>query len=120
MRGTILIRHPGARALLARSARCGAPMPPDPVAWRDRSRGQGPADYPGARALLARSARCGAPMPPDPVAWRDRSRGQAPLVVRLLLVLGLLVAGCGGPSADELFDTEHLNELQHNPTHARE
>ena len=36
------------------------------------------------------------------------------------LVLGLVLAGCGGPSADELFDTAHLEELQHNPTHARE
>ena len=36
------------------------------------------------------------------------------------LLLALALAGCGGRAADELLDTAHLEELQHNPVHARE
>jgi len=35
------------------------------------------------------------------------------------VLLALALAGCGGPAADELLDTAQLEELQHNPTHAR-
>src|SRR5436309_8629373 len=57
---------PGARPLLARCARCAAPMPPDPVGHHERFRARPPPTLPGARPLLARCARCAAPMPPDP------------------------------------------------------
>jgi TolA-binding protein len=35
------------------------------------------------------------------------------------VLLGLALSGCGGPAADELLDTAKLEELQHNPAHAR-
>ena len=39
--------------------------------------------------------------------------------VAAIVLLGLGLAGCGGPSADELLSTAELEELQHNPAHAR-
>src|SRR5205809_491890 len=50
---------PGARAVLARFARCAPPMPPDPVPHAAKPRAASP---PGARAVLARFARCAPPM----------------------------------------------------------
>ncbi len=53
-------------------------------------------------------ARC-----PSPT--RDKVSGR---VAGALLALALV--GCGGSSADQLLETAELEELQHNPTHARE
>src|SRR5436189_288376 len=69
-----LIRGP-VRCSRALRARCAAPMPPDPVGWRERSRAQR-STHPGARPVLGRFAPCALPMPPDPVGWRERSRAQ--------------------------------------------
>jgi hypothetical protein len=38
----------------------------------------------------------------------------------LMLILVLFMAACGGPSAEELLDTAHLEERQNNPAHAIE
>src|SRR5437870_2098461 len=71
-----LIRGP-VRCSRALRARCAAPMPPDPVGWRERSRAQH-STHPGARPVLGRFAPSALPMPPDPVGWRERSRAQPP------------------------------------------
>src|SRR5437867_6101877 len=67
----------GARPLLARCARCAAPMPPDPVGQNERFRARPPTML-GARPLLA---RCAAPMPPDPVGQNERFRARPPSVL---------------------------------------
>src|SRR5439155_12780905 len=78
----------GARPLLARGARCAAPMPPDPVGQLERSRARPPLVL-GA-GVLARGACCAAPLPPiqwprgSRRAWLERSRARVPLAVGIL------------------------------------
>jgi len=40
------------------------------------------------------------------------------LVLILVMIVGLLIAGCSGSNAKELFETAQLEELQNNPDHA--
>jgi TolA-binding protein len=42
------------------------------------------------------------------------------IILIVLLFLALAIAGCSGDSAEDLFDTAQLEELQNNPDHARE
>lgn len=41
------------------------------------------------------------------------------LLITLLAVGMLVLTGCGGDSAETLFDTAQLEEKQNNPAHAR-
>src|SRR5437762_1474883 len=68
----------GARAVLARFARCAPPMPPNPVGQDGSSRCRPPV-YLGARAVLARFARCAPQMPPNPVGQDGSSRCRPPV-----------------------------------------
>ena len=77
--------------------------------------------WPGGRSgRRAAAGEAGAADVPEWVratgAWRARVGW---CIAAALLGLGPSLVGCGGPSADELLDTAHLEELQHNPTHAR-
>jgi TolA-binding protein len=42
------------------------------------------------------------------------------MILTVLLFASLAIVGCSGDSAEDLFDTAQLEELQNNPDHARQ
>lgn len=40
------------------------------------------------------------------------------MILTATVMLAIMLSGCSGNQAEELFDTAKLEELQHNPEHA--